>query len=121
MIGNWRCWSLAAEETKDSLETVQERIVDEQAVLVDVREKWEWNSGQVSETVCLTLSGLRNAIKADSLAQRIPKEKIVDTHCVVGKRAVTAAEILKKHDYDVRSLKTGYKDLLRAGFKQAAH
>ena len=33
--------------------------------------------------------------------------------------ALTAADLLKKQGYDVRPLKDGYKDLLKAGFPKA--
>jgi phage shock protein E len=44
---------------------------------------------------------------------------ILYTHCVVGKRSVMAAQILRKYGYDVRPLKAGYRELLEAGFKKA--
>lgn len=111
--------AFAAEPTKDSLPTVKKSVTDEKAVLVDVREKSEWDAGHVSGAVLLPLSELRNGITAEALARRLPKERIVYTHCAVGVRSCTAADILRKHGYDVRPLKPGYKELIAAGFKKA--
>jgi hypothetical protein len=38
---------------------------------------------------------------------------------VVGKRAVTAGNILEEFKYEVRPIKPGYKELIAAGFKKA--
>ncbi len=109
----------AAEPTRDTLETVKQQIDREKAVLVDVRETREWNSGHLAGAVLLPLSELRKGLSADELNRRIPKDQIIYTHCAVGVRSCTAADILIKHGYDVRALKPGYKDLLAAGFKKA--
>jgi rhodanese-related sulfurtransferase len=109
----------AAESTTDSLSTVKENIGKEQAVLVDVREKSEWDKGHVDGAIFLPLSELKSGIDAQRLAQKLPKDKILYTHCVVGKRSLTACELLEQHGYKVRSLKPGYKELIEAGFKKA--
>ncbi len=109
----------AAEPTKDTLPTVKKSVAEEDAILVDVREKKEWDEGHISGAVFLPLSELRNGITAEALAKRLPAERIIYTHCAVGVRSCTAADLFKKHGYDVRPLKPGYKDLLAAGFKKA--
>ena len=53
--------------------------------------------------------------------KQIPKDKIVYTHCVMGVRALKAAKILEKLGYNVRPLKAGYEDLIKAGFEKAAN
>lgn len=40
-------------------------------------------------------------------------------HCGSGVRTLKAADELKKLGYDVRPLKPGYKELLKAGFEKA--
>lgn len=129
----WRGWILAAgvlslglvasaaagEHTTDTLPVVQQSIAKQQAVLVDVRERREWDRGHVADAVFLPLSELSSGVDAKQLAQRLPKDKVVYTHCVIGKRSVTAADILRKHGYDVRPLKAGYQELIDAGFKAA--
>lgn len=109
----------AAEHTKDSLKVVKENVEAKKAVLVDVREKSEWDKGHVEGAVFLPLSELQAGVEPKSLAEKLPKGKIVYTHCVVGKRSVTGGNILEKQGYDVRPLKAGYEELLQAGFKKA--
>jgi phage shock protein E len=106
----------AAEHTKDSLDDVKKNITDNKAVLVDVREQAEWEDGHLDGAVLVPLSDLKKGEKADSL----PKDRIVYAHCASGKRCLAAADILKKQGYDVRPLKAGYIDLVKAGFKKAA-
>ena len=45
------------------------------------------------------------------------KDKILYTHCAVGYRSLRAAKILKKYGYEVRALKPGYEELVKAGFE----
>ncbi len=110
---------LAAEHTKDSLETVKERLKDKSAILVDVREQKEWDDGHLKDAQFVPLSKLKVDAEAEKLTKALPKEKIVYCHCGVGVRACSAADILKKRGYDVRPLKPGYKDLIKAGFPKA--
>jgi rhodanese-related sulfurtransferase len=112
--------SNAAEHTKDTLPTVKKNVEDRKAVLVDVREQSEWDSGHLDGAVFLPLSELKDGVDKQKLAGKLPKEKIVYTHCKAGGRCVKAAEVLEKLGYDVRPLKPGYEELLKAGFKQAS-
>lgn len=111
--------SQAAEHTKDSLKVVKDNVEAEKAVLVDVREKSEWDAGHIQGAVFLPLSELNAGIDGKQVVRRLPKNKILYTHCAVGKRSVTAAVILEKYGYELRPLKAGYKELLEAGFKKA--
>jgi rhodanese-related sulfurtransferase len=112
--------SLAAEHTKDTLPTVKKNVEDKKALIVDVREQSEWDAGHLDGAVLLPLSELKNGVDKEKLAGKLPKEKIVYTHCKSGGRCVSAAEVLQKLGYDVRPLKPGYEELLNAGFKQAS-
>ena len=111
----------AAELTNDPLPTVQENIATHKAVLVDVREPGEWKRGHVEGAISLPLSSLKKGVDTKTLEQELPKDEIVYTHCVMGVRALNAANILEKLGYNVRPLKVGYKDLVTAGFKKAAN
>lgn len=111
-------FSSGLEPTKDSLEAVQKNVEREKAVLVDVREKAEWDRGHIKDSVFLPLSALKKGIDKKKLREKVPKEKILYTFCVIGKRAVTAGEILKELGYEARPLKPGYKELIEAGFEK---
>jgi rhodanese-related sulfurtransferase len=112
------CRTESAELTKDSLKTVLKNVTNEEAVLVDVREKSEWDRGHIKGAIFLPLSALKKGVDAEALAELLPDDIVLYTHCVVGKRAVTAGNVLEKLDYEVRPLKPGYKELLKAGFKK---
>ena len=109
----------AAETTTDSLATVLNNVSEKKAVIVDVREQAEWDKGHVGGAIFLPLSELKQGLDATALAKRVPKDKIIYTHCVVGKRSLAAANILEGFGYTVRSLKPGYKEMVAAGFKSA--
>ena len=110
---------IALDHTKDSLPTVKENITAKKAILVDVREKEEWDSGHIADALLLPLSSLEEALDVKASLARLPKDRIIYTHCAVGVRSLKAAELLKKHGYNVRPLKAGYAELLKAGFKDA--
>jgi rhodanese-related sulfurtransferase len=109
--------------TKDSLALIKERIAKNEAVLVDVREKNEWEAGHLQSAIFLPLSGLKEGGTSESfaskLAVKLPKDKIVYCHCLSGGRVLPASAILQKLGYDVRPLKSGYELLLKAGFEKA--
>jgi rhodanese-related sulfurtransferase len=111
----------AAEPTNDPLPTVQENLATHKAVLVDVRDTGEWKEGHVEGAISLPLSSLKKGVDAKTLEKELPKDKIVYTHCVRGVRALKAANILEKLGYNVRPLKAGYEDLVKAGFQKAAN
>ena len=112
-------WCAAAEHTTDSLETVKKRVSEKKAVLVDVREEAEWKQGHIEGAKLLPLSELEDAKDAGSLKQKLPQDKIIYVHCYSGVRSLSAADILQQHGFQVRPLKPGYKQLLKAGFKKA--
>ena len=85
-----------AEPTKDSLATVKKNVEQDKAVLVDVREKGEWDNGHIAGATFLPLSELRNGLSKSALAKRISKEQIIYTHCAVGIRSCRAADSLPK-------------------------
>lgn len=108
----------AVEHTKDTPDTVKKALADKKAVLLDVRERAEWDEGHLQGAQLLPLSKLKgDDIKA--LLKDLPKDKPIYAHCKAGGRCLQAAEILIKQGYDVRPLKQGYADLLEAGFSKA--
>lgn len=111
--------TMAADHTKDTLDAVKKAVADDKAVLLDVREKSEWDDGHLKDAKLLPLSVLKAGAKAEDVAKVAPKGKIVYCHCAAGARCLKAADELKKLGYDVRPLKPGYMDLLKAGFAPA--
>lgn len=113
----------AAEHTKDSLDKVKQDVEANKAVILDVREKREWEAGYVEGAKLLPLSKLaqNEGTKelAAEVAETLPKDKVIYCHCKAGGRALTAGDILKDLGYDVRPLKAGYADLIEAGFPKA--
>ena len=109
----------AADHTKDTPQDVKKAVADDKAVLLDVREKSEWDAGHLKNARLLFLSTLESGIKPEELAEKLPRGKVVYCHCAAGGRSLDAAEVLKKLGYDARPLKPGYKDLLKAGFEAA--
>lgn len=113
--------------TSDSLSQVLAKVQASTAVLVDVREPAEWERGHLEGASLLPLSNLLKwdkdgqftAEEKAEVARRIPSGKVVYTHCAAGKRSVPAGEILKQIGYDVRPLKAGYAELIKAGFPKA--
>jgi phage shock protein E len=105
--------------TKDTLETAKKNIKEGKAVLVDVREQKEWGEGHIAGAVLMPKSKLEVEKEAAALVQKLDKAKIVYTHCQRGRRALACGEILKQQGFDVRPLKAGYEELLKAGFEKA--
>ena len=102
------------QHTKDSLETVKKRIKEKKAILIDVREQGEWDAGHLQAAQLVPLSKLRAGVKEKDL----PKDKIIYCHCRSGGRVLIATSVLKPLGYDIRPLKAGYQQLLKAGFKK---
>ncbi|QDT32226.1 rhodanese-like domain-containing protein [Thalassoglobus polymorphus] len=108
----------AADITKESLSEIKRNIDNEKAVLVDVREKREWDQGHVQGAIFFPLSQVRDGVTKAEL-KVLPKDKTLYTHCVVGKRAVTVGNVLERYGYKVKAVKPGYKELIAAGFSKA--
>ena len=108
----------AAEPTKASLSEIKNEVDSGKAVLVDVREAREWNSGHVEGAIFLPLSALQDGLSKEELA-KLPKDRTLYVHCVVGKRALAAANVFEQHGYQAEAVKPGYRELVSAGFPAA--
>jgi len=109
----------ALTHTKDSLDAVKDNVKAGKALIVDVREQNEWDAGHLKGAVLIPQSKLKVESQLADLLKGLPKDKTIYTHCRAGGRALTCGDILKKRGYDVRPLKSGYDDLLQAGFEKA--
>ena len=105
--------------TKDTVDTVKKNVKAGKAVIVDVREQDEWDETHIKGAIHIPKSKLEVATEIEALLKKIPKDKVIYTHCRAGRRALACGEILKKHGYDVRPLKPGIQELLDAGLEKA--
>lgn len=109
----------AAEHSKDSLETVKKMISEKKAVLIDVRELNEWDDGHLKDAVHIPLSKIKSGLSADELSMLTGTDKIIYLHCRSGSRCLDAAKRLANSKRDLRPLKAGYNDFLKADFPKA--
>lgn len=107
----------ALDFTKDSLAEVSKNIREGKAILVDVRGPIEWNAGHIRGAVLLPWRDLQDKNGDQLLLEKLPKGKIIYTYCAVGYRSSRAGKIIAKHKFDVRPLKPGFEDLVKAGFE----
>ena len=112
--------------TKDSLATVKQRVDDDQAVLLDVREKSEWEAGHLKRARLVPLTEIGKKLDEPAfvaeLKKTLPTDKPIYIHCKAGGRCIIAAKDLKRSlgdNYDLRPLKPGYEELVEAGFERA--
>ena len=105
--------------SEKDLSIVKAEVESGKAILIDTRSKGEWDQGHVSGAKRYEVSDLKKLKEEGKLSSEFPKDKIIYTHCMAGYRAKTAADVLKERGYDVRPLKKGYPDLLKAGFQKA--
>lgn len=104
--------------TKDSLDVVKARVSEKKALLIDVRSEDEWKDGHLKSAKHLPITELAKLSEAE-IREKLPKDQIIYTHCAVGARALKAGKIIEKLGYDIRPLKPGYEDLVKAGFEVA--
>jgi rhodanese-related sulfurtransferase len=105
-----------AEHTKDSLDVVKQAVAEQKAVIIDVREPDEWQQGHLAGAGLLPLSMLERGVPPEQLAKILPKDRIIYCYCLAGGRCAEAASMLKPLGYDVRAIKPGYPQLVKAGF-----
>ena len=106
--------------TKDSFEKIQENLESKKAVMVDVREKSEWNAGHLKGAILIPYNTkLRFASPKKKLKELPDDDLIIYCHCKAGVRALRAAKKLKDIGYDVRPIKAGFAELVENGFEKA--
>jgi rhodanese-related sulfurtransferase len=116
----WATLQDPVEHSKDSIDQVKTAMAKQNAVLVDVRERREWDEGHLEGALLVPLSWLREESRGDAfgdrLREKLPARRILYLHCRSGGRARIAAGMLRKQGYDARPLKAGFDDLRQAGF-----
>lgn len=84
-------------------------LIDEGAVLVDVREQGEWRSGHAPRARHIPLGKLATE------ARRLPKDAVVVVMCASGSRSKTGAAQLRSAGFQATSLSGGIMAWRAAG------
>lgn len=90
------------------------RVKAGSAILIDVREPDEWNSGVAAPAYLLPLSDLRGARKKWAHVLEDAKDKQILLYCRSGNRSGQAAALLAKAGYSVANV-GGFSDWQKAG------
>ena len=116
----WLAPHAAGAEVKPAqVKAIKKGLAEKRCMLVDVREKSEWDAGHLEQSILLPLSELEELDEA-GIAKRLPKEKKIYAFCAAGFRADRAADQLKQLGYRVEAVTGGgYKEMVKAGFKAA--
>ncbi len=61
------------------------------AILIDVREQWEWNQQRIPGAILIPLAEIPHRL------DEIPDDRDVYVHCRLGGRSANAAEFLHEH------------------------
>ncbi len=117
-LGNATCL-MAVEPTKDSLDTVKRHLENKRAVMVDVRDDYEWKAGHLRDAKHVAVPKIRRGLSQEELDRLAPGDTILYLYCAAGVRSLMAAEMLEQCGKDVRALKAGYEELVRNGFPKA--
>ena len=98
--------------TEISPEDAAAKLQNREAVIVDVREKDEWDEEHIPHAIHLS----RGTIELDIEEKAPDPNAVVILHCGGGGRSALAAESLQKMDYkNVRSMAGGMKAWKAAG------
>ena len=102
--------------TEISLQDAAAKLESSEAVIVDIREKDEWDEEHIPGATHLS----RGTIELD-IEEKVPDlNETIITHCGGGGRSALAAESLQKMGYkNVRSMAGGFKAWKAAGLPTA--
>jgi rhodanese-related sulfurtransferase len=82
---------------------VNEILEADEAVLVDVREPYEWEAGRIAGARHIELERL------GSQADELPKDRPVIFQCRVGRRSALATEAFRAVGFDAYNMRGGIK------------
>src|ERR1043166_4304870 len=102
--------------TEISPDEAANKLQNKEAVIVDVREKDEWDEGHIPHAIHLN----RGTIELD-IEEKVPDPNaVIICHCGGGGRSALTAESLQKMGYkNVRSMAGGLKGWKAAGLPTA--
>jgi rhodanese-related sulfurtransferase len=90
------------------------RLLDDGAMLIDVRSQAEWRAGHAPSAVHIPLEQLGSRMR------RLPDTTRIVTACRVGGRSAQAASMLRSAGYSVANLRGGMLAWQRAGERVVA-
>lgn len=106
--------ALAADYTKDGLEVIKAKVQKGEVILVDVREKNEWDEAHVSGAKLFPLSRLSKGASKEEIESVVGRDKVVYLHCKAGVRCMKAAEILEKQGFKVQAIDLPVGELIKS-------
>ena len=106
--------ALAADYTKDDVDVIKAKVQKGEVVLIDVREKNEWDEGHVSGAKLLSLSKISKGATKAEIDSVVGKDKVIYLHCKAGSRCMKAAEILEKQGFKVQAIDLPVGELINS-------
>lgn len=106
--------ALAADYTKDGLEVIKAKVQKGEVILVDVREKNEWDEAHVLGAKLFPLSRLSKGASKEEIESVVGRDKVVYLHCKAGVRCMKAAEILEKQAFKVQAIDLPVGELIKS-------
>lgn len=104
----------------EDLQKLRKAIEEQKAVLLDVREKVEWDKAHLTAAHFAPLSQTSQDKEAKQFISRWTQDPELKIYCYsnTGKRAQVAADMYDRVGAKVIPLKASYRVLLEAGFKE---
>lgn len=102
---------LGADYTKKTPKQIAEEVKAGKAVLLDVREKDEWDEAHFAKAQHLPMSGLKNPKFLEEKKDLFPEGKTVYLHCKSGGRCLKVAKDLEKKGIKTQAVKTSFEEL----------
>ena len=85
---------------------IKEYIDNKSVIIIDLREKREYEQGHVRGSVNIQINDLEKYV------YQYPRDKIMVVYCKTGARSIIAARILKQYGYQVKNVIGGMKNYL---------
>lgn len=93
--------------------TVQSLMDNEDVIIVDVREDWEYAEGHIPDSILMPLGEI------PARMSELPTDKTIIAVCRSGNRSGQAAEFLSAQGYDVHNMEGGMLSWTQAGYDVA--
>jgi rhodanese-related sulfurtransferase len=89
---------------------VKEILEAGEAVLIDVREPYEWDAGRIADATHIELERLGGR------AEELPKDKPVIFQCRMGRRSALATQAFRAVGFDAYNMRGGIEAWAEEGF-----